>query len=74
MGDLFHLVSTQTTGGQRGGTNICFLSFLPEKVIFDMKRCTLRKAVANASTAWLYGASAVNCSLMGIGERTASRW
>ena len=27
------------------------------------------KAVANAATAWLYGASAVNCSLLGIGER-----
>ena len=27
------------------------------------------KAVANASTAWLYGACAVNCSLLGIGER-----
>ncbi|MBQ8606423.1 MAG: 2-isopropylmalate synthase [Clostridia bacterium] len=30
------------------------------------------KAVANASTAWLYGASAVNCSLLGIGERTSN--
>lgn len=30
------------------------------------------KAVANASTAWLYGACAVNCSLMGIGERTGN--
>ena len=30
------------------------------------------KAVANASTAWLYGASAVNCSLLGIGERTGN--
>ena len=29
-------------------------------------------AVANASTAWLYGASAVNCSLLGIGERTGN--
>ena len=28
------------------------------------------KAVTNASTAWLYGACAVNCSLLGIGERT----
>ena len=27
------------------------------------------KAVPNASTAWLYGASAVNCTLLGIGER-----
>ena len=30
------------------------------------------KSVANASTAWLFGASAVNCSLLGIGERTGN--
>ena len=30
------------------------------------------KAVANASSAWLYGASAVNCSILGIGERTGN--
>ncbi len=30
------------------------------------------KAVSNASTAWLYGASGVNCSLLGIGERTGN--
>ena len=30
------------------------------------------KAVTNASTAWLYGASAVNCSMLGIGERTGN--
>lgn len=30
------------------------------------------KAVTNASTAWLYGAGAVNCSLLGIGERTGN--
>mgnify|MGYP004506775747 FL=1 len=30
------------------------------------------KAVCNASTAWLYGACAVNCSLLGIGERTGN--
>ncbi len=30
------------------------------------------KAVANASTAWLYGAPAVSCSLLGIGERTGN--
>ena len=28
--------------------------------------------VANASTAWLFGASGVNCSLLGIGERTGN--
>ena len=30
------------------------------------------KAVTNSTTAWLYGASAVNCSLLGIGERTGN--
>ncbi|MDD3947566.1 MAG: 2-isopropylmalate synthase [Clostridia bacterium] len=30
------------------------------------------KVVSNATTAWLYGASAVNCSLLGIGERTGN--
>lgn len=30
------------------------------------------KAVVNGTAAWLYGASAVNCSLLGIGERTGN--
>ncbi len=30
------------------------------------------KVVANATSAWLYGCSAVNCSLLGIGERTGN--
>ncbi len=30
------------------------------------------KAVSNAATAWLYGACSVNCSLLGIGERTGN--
>ena len=30
------------------------------------------KVVCNAATAWLYGSSAVNCSLLGIGERTGN--
>ena len=30
------------------------------------------KAVSNSATAWLYGASGVNCSLLGIGERTGN--
>jgi isopropylmalate/homocitrate/citramalate synthase len=30
------------------------------------------KAVTNSSTAWLYGASGVNCSLFGLGERTGN--
>lgn len=30
------------------------------------------KAVQNSTTAWLYGASGINCSLFGIGERTGN--
>ncbi len=30
------------------------------------------KVVTNASTAWLYGCSSVNCSILGIGERTGN--
>ncbi|MDO5140548.1 MAG: 2-isopropylmalate synthase [Eubacteriales bacterium] len=30
------------------------------------------KAVSNAVTAWLFGASGVNCTLLGIGERTGN--
>ena len=30
------------------------------------------QVVSNAATAWLYGCSAVNCSLLGIGERTGN--
>lgn len=30
------------------------------------------KAVNNSTTAWLYGAAGVNCSLFGIGERTGN--
>ncbi|MBP3595113.1 MAG: 2-isopropylmalate synthase [Lachnospiraceae bacterium] len=30
------------------------------------------KAVTNSTTAWLYGAGGVNCSLFGIGERTGN--
>jgi len=30
------------------------------------------KVVSNAAAAWMYGASSVNCSLLGIGERTGN--
>lgn len=30
------------------------------------------KVVSNAGTAWLYGCSSVNCSVLGIGERTGN--
>ncbi|MHB1296626.1 MAG: 2-isopropylmalate synthase [Anaerolineae bacterium] len=32
----------------------------------------LHKAVVNSGSAWLYGISAVNCTLLGIGERTGN--
>jgi isopropylmalate/homocitrate/citramalate synthase len=30
------------------------------------------KVVTNSTTAWLYGASSVNCSMLGLGERTGN--
>lgn len=30
------------------------------------------KSVSNSASAWMYGASSVNCSLLGIGERTGN--
>ena len=30
------------------------------------------KVVSNAGTAWMYGCSSINCSLLGIGERTGN--
>ncbi|MBO7739955.1 MAG: 2-isopropylmalate synthase, partial [Clostridia bacterium] len=30
------------------------------------------KVVSNATTAWLYGCSSINCSMLGIGERTGN--
>lgn len=30
------------------------------------------KVVSNATTAWLYGCSGINCSMLGIGERTGN--
>ena len=30
------------------------------------------KVVSNAGTAWLYGCSSINCSILGIGERTGN--
>ena len=33
---------------------------------------TFYRAVVNAGTAWLYGIAAVNCTLLGIGERTGN--
>lgn len=30
------------------------------------------KAVSNSAIAWMYGASSINCSLLGIGERTGN--
>ena len=47
-------------------------SYVPSEMLEWHGHNDFYKAVANASTAWLYGASAVNCSLLGIGERTGN--
>lgn len=47
-------------------------SGVPEEMLEWHGHNDFYKAVANASAAWLYGASAVNCSLLGIGERTGN--
>lgn len=45
---------------------------LPHELIEWHGHNDFYKAVVNAGTAWLYGASAVNCTLLGIGERTGN--
>ena len=45
---------------------------LPSELIEFKGHNDFYKGVVNASTAWLYGAGAVNCSLLGIGERTGN--
>ena len=47
-------------------------SDLPSKYLEWHGHNDFYKAVANAASAWLYGACAVNCSLLGIGERTGN--
>ena len=44
----------------------------PSEMIEWLGHNDFYKVVSNAATAWLYGASSVNCSLLGIGERTGN--
>lgn len=45
---------------------------MPQELIEWHGHNDFYRAVANSTTAWLYGCSAVNCSLFGIGERTGN--
>jgi isopropylmalate/homocitrate/citramalate synthase len=45
---------------------------VPEELLEWHGHNDFYKAVINATTAWLYGCSAVNTSLLGIGERTGN--
>lgn len=45
---------------------------VPSKMIEWHGHNDFYKAVSNSTTAWLYGACGVNCSLFGIGERTGN--
>jgi citrate (Re)-synthase len=49
-----------------------FYSEVPSSLLEWHGHNDFHKVVTNASTAWLYGASSVNCSILGIGERTGN--
>ncbi len=49
-----------------------FYSEVPSELLEWHGHNDFHKVVTNAATAWLYGASAVNCSILGIGERTGN--
>lgn len=49
-----------------------FYSNFPSELLEWHGHNDFYKVVTNASTAWLYGASSVNCSILGIGERTGN--
>ena len=49
-----------------------FYSDFPPRLLEWHGHNDFYKAVTNAGTAWLYGCSSVNCSLLGIGERTGN--
>ena len=49
-----------------------FYSGVPSELLEWHGHNDFYKVVTNASTAWLYGASSVNCSILGIGERTGN--
>lgn len=47
-----------------------FYSGVPSELLEWHGHNDFHKVEVNAATAWMYGASSVNCSLLGIGERT----
>ncbi len=47
-------------------------SYVPSELIEWHGHNDFYRSVTNAAHAWLYGACAVNCSLLGIGERTGN--
>ncbi len=49
-----------------------FYSGFPSELLEWHGHNDFYKVVTNAATAWLYGSSSVNCSLLGIGERTGN--
>jgi len=49
-----------------------FYSGVPSELLEWHGHNDFYKVVTNAATAWLYGASSVNCSILGIGERTGN--
>jgi isopropylmalate/homocitrate/citramalate synthase len=49
-----------------------FFSGVPSELLEWHGHNDFYKVVTNAATAWLYGASSVNCSILGIGERTGN--
>lgn len=49
-----------------------FYAGVPSQLLEWHGHNDFHKVVVNAATAWLYGASGVNCSLLGIGERTGN--
>ncbi len=49
-----------------------FYAGVPSELLEWHGHNDFHKVVVNAATAWLYGAAGVNCSLLGIGERTGN--
>ncbi len=49
-----------------------FYSRFPSELLEWHGHNDFYKVVTNAATAWMYGASSVNCSILGIGERTGN--
>lgn len=49
-----------------------FYSGVPSELLEWHGHNDFYKVVTNAATAWLYGASSVNCSILGLGERTGN--